>query len=533
MGFQLVIAEGKEAGREFVFDQTSILIGRTSECDVILYEPGVSRKHARIFNEGASFFVEDMGSSNGTKVNGNLVKKQALKDGDAIGLGPVVFNFAAIALEAEGSTDEVPLGEGGGQHTRVVSAAELKKSRNKGVAGLERGVDHAGREQKERASTQMIAAIKPRTSNPGAAKAAPPERKSNPALARQERGRAAVARDDDDASTGRALRPRGRVQEDFGPLSAAERARIRREAGNPGLAALRIWWAEASEKKRKAVLIASAVAGVLIAGLCVYAVLPREAGRKVAEPGVLSAESVKYSFGLGEDVTFDRPDEKSFEFEVATPVAAVVLVHTQSLHISQQEVSVNVNGEEIGWLPPDTMNSTERSHEFLVPASVVKRNGVNVVVFDNVKNPPGEDSWRIWNLWIEVMVLPDKDEQGLIADANEKYKKGQQKWEQRDIGAANRWEAYRGFREAWLTYLAVPESSRPPTWMLARDKMRELRGELDLQCNKLLLEARSKNNQKQYDQARSTLDHVKDFFPSSTGHPCQYRSEVEREDLEL
>jgi len=52
MGFQLVIAEGKEAGREFVFDQLSVLIGRTSECDVVLYDPGVSRKHARIFNEG-------------------------------------------------------------------------------------------------------------------------------------------------------------------------------------------------------------------------------------------------------------------------------------------------------------------------------------------------------------------------------------------------------------------------------------------------------------------------------------------------
>ena len=98
MAFQLVIAEGKEAGREFVFEQQSVLIGRTSDCDVVLYDPGVSRKHARIFSESAQYFVEDMGSSNGTKVNGAIIKKKLLADGDAISLGPVVFNFAGLSL---------------------------------------------------------------------------------------------------------------------------------------------------------------------------------------------------------------------------------------------------------------------------------------------------------------------------------------------------------------------------------------------------------------------------------------------------
>src|SRR5690349_25133443 len=101
MAFQLVIAEGKEAGREFVFEQESVLIGRTSDCDVILYDPGVSRKHARIFSQGEAHFVEDMGSSNGTKVNGSVVKKKQLADGDNITLGPVVFNFSAKIVPEE------------------------------------------------------------------------------------------------------------------------------------------------------------------------------------------------------------------------------------------------------------------------------------------------------------------------------------------------------------------------------------------------------------------------------------------------
>src|SRR5687767_3344312 len=99
MGFQLTIAQGKEAGREFVFEQPSVVIGRSTDCDVVLYDPGVSRRHARIFAEGAGFYVEDMGSSNGTKVNGQLIKaKQSLSDGDAVTLGPVIFNFAPAGL---------------------------------------------------------------------------------------------------------------------------------------------------------------------------------------------------------------------------------------------------------------------------------------------------------------------------------------------------------------------------------------------------------------------------------------------------
>src|SRR4051812_10324308 len=104
MSFQLTIAEGKEAGKEFVFDQASVTIGRTSDCDVILYDPGVSRKHARIFTEGASVFVEDMGSSNGTKVNGSVVKKKQLADGDAVSLGPVVFNFNSKVMPEEATS---------------------------------------------------------------------------------------------------------------------------------------------------------------------------------------------------------------------------------------------------------------------------------------------------------------------------------------------------------------------------------------------------------------------------------------------
>src|SRR5688572_25287093 len=101
MAFQLKIAEGKDAGKEFLFEQDSVLIGRTPECDVVLYDAGVSRRHCRIFSEGDGYIVEDMGSANGTKVNGAPVKTQPLSDGDKLTLGPVVFAFAQVEVEAE------------------------------------------------------------------------------------------------------------------------------------------------------------------------------------------------------------------------------------------------------------------------------------------------------------------------------------------------------------------------------------------------------------------------------------------------
>ena len=177
MGFQLVISEGKEAGREFEFDQDSVVIGRTAECDVILYEAGVSRKHARILIEGGGIWIEDLGSSNGTRVNGETIKsKQSLKDGDSISMGPVSFSFKPMELEATAPGEEPA--EEGGAHTRVVSISELKKSRNKGVAMMPKDASREQVAELGRRSTQMMPALKPRPSAPGTRRPSNPGQKS-------------------------------------------------------------------------------------------------------------------------------------------------------------------------------------------------------------------------------------------------------------------------------------------------------------------------------------------------------------------
>ncbi|MBE2254490.1 MAG: FHA domain-containing protein [Myxococcus sp.] len=517
MGFQLVIAEGKEAGREFLFDQASVVIGRTPECDVILYDAGVSRRHARIFDEGAGFHIEDLGSSNGTVVNGTKVAKQALKEGDSITLGPVKFTFTAVVGEVP--ADAAPEEEESGQHTRVVNASELKRSRNKGVAMLPKDVNTGEREKIERRSTQMMPVISgPRPSAPK-----PPRisRPGGPAL-RPDPSALEVADSSTDLNK---VQVGGAAKE--ARLSAAERARLKR-GGAAGAA--KLFWLDASLPKRIAVAGSGGLFALLVLALFLQAVLPQEVKKKKPEAMELGEEPTDQSYGVGEGVTWERVDQKEFDFQVKSPVDVMVVLHYQCAEISEGELSVSVNGVDMGFAPPDTLAVNERSIELLIPSKHIKRNAVNTVVFDNTRNPPEKDPWRIWNLWVEVTVLPEKDVAGLKADANEKYRRGEQKWEQRDIGSANRWEAYKAFREAWLTFEALDPDDRGPVYQLSRDKMNEARRELDNQCNKLLLQARAEFQMGKYEDASKTLDWVEKFFPTKA-HPCQYRALAERVEL--
>ncbi len=517
MGFQLVISEGKEAGREFVFDQQSVVIGRTPECDVILYDAGVSRRHARIFDEGAGFQIEDLGSSNGTVVNGSKVSKQPLKDGDSIILGPVRFTFAAVAgdLPAEPSTE---IAEEGGQHTRVVNASELKRSRNKGVAMLPKDVNTGERERIERRATAMMPVI----SGP---------KPSAPKVPRVSRPSAPIKLDLDvapeESITDLKVVEKGGAAVERRVLTAADRARLKREGAS---GAMKLFWADASPVKKAGVAIAGGLLALLLVGVVLSAVLPEEKKKKKPEITELSDEPAEQIFGIGDDVTYERADQKEFDFQVKSPVDVMVVLHYQCSELSDNELSVGINGYDMGFAPPDVIAPAERTVELLIPSKYIKRNEVNTVIFDNVKNPPERDAWKIWNVWMEVTVLPEKDPAGLKADANERYKRGEQKWEQRDIGASNRWEAYKAFREAWLTYEALDPSERTPVYQLSRDKMMEARRELDTQCNKLLMQARGEFNQGKYDAAGATLDWVEKFFPTKA-HPCQYRALAERVQL--
>ena len=92
--YLLVRVKGAELGRVSRLPPEPFRIGRSQDCELWLGDDGVSRKHARIFQEGTAYLIEDTESANGTFVQGLRVSRQVLRDGDVIQFGPTaVFRY--------------------------------------------------------------------------------------------------------------------------------------------------------------------------------------------------------------------------------------------------------------------------------------------------------------------------------------------------------------------------------------------------------------------------------------------------------
>ena len=85
----LVLPDGRRVG---IADEV-VTIGRLPECAVVLDDPNVSRRHAQLRREGDGVVLVDLGSTNGTKVNGVLVRERHLNPGDAIMVGTTTMRF--------------------------------------------------------------------------------------------------------------------------------------------------------------------------------------------------------------------------------------------------------------------------------------------------------------------------------------------------------------------------------------------------------------------------------------------------------
>ena len=95
-GKLIVSFNGKVVG-EHELDQESFVIGRRPESDIHLDDLAVSGRHARVLTRGSESSIEDLDSTNGTRINGDQITRQPLGDGDEITIGEHVLEFRAEA----------------------------------------------------------------------------------------------------------------------------------------------------------------------------------------------------------------------------------------------------------------------------------------------------------------------------------------------------------------------------------------------------------------------------------------------------
>jgi diguanylate cyclase (GGDEF)-like protein len=89
----VVVIYGMDLGKKYNLDQPQLVIGRSSKCEIQVDQESVSRNHAKIINTGKSILLRDLGSTNGTYVNDELIDEYVLRDGDFIKIGRTIFKF--------------------------------------------------------------------------------------------------------------------------------------------------------------------------------------------------------------------------------------------------------------------------------------------------------------------------------------------------------------------------------------------------------------------------------------------------------
>ena len=94
----LVALNGQHKGEDFRLRVGKNVIGTAADCDIVLTDKKISRKHSTIRYEGGEFQIADLDSSNGCFVNDEKIQKHDLIDNDIIKLGDIEFEFKCRAM---------------------------------------------------------------------------------------------------------------------------------------------------------------------------------------------------------------------------------------------------------------------------------------------------------------------------------------------------------------------------------------------------------------------------------------------------
>ena len=99
--FQLIMRTGPTPGAAYTLEGDQLMIGRDSTNEIVINDAEVSRRHARLTFQGGKYVLEDLGSTNGTFVNGQrLAGPRVLKAGEVVSFGEqIVLVFEVVSID--------------------------------------------------------------------------------------------------------------------------------------------------------------------------------------------------------------------------------------------------------------------------------------------------------------------------------------------------------------------------------------------------------------------------------------------------
>lgn len=133
-GCRLIVVAGPDLGLEWSFKKAEITIGRAAENDIDFTDIAVSRTHARIVREGETFFLTDLGTDNGTFLNGVKIEHEALSSGDELIVGARTLRFVELT-EAPATAAAHPIAERAGDGE--VEASDLEPEPGAGASQVD------------------------------------------------------------------------------------------------------------------------------------------------------------------------------------------------------------------------------------------------------------------------------------------------------------------------------------------------------------------------------------------------------------
>jgi hypothetical protein len=96
---RLKITKGNPAGKTVDIGETPVTVGRASDNTVSLDDPAISGRHFSVRGEGRRITLQDLGSTNGTYLNGKRITQAAMQAGDVIAVGEIEFTLEGDAIE--------------------------------------------------------------------------------------------------------------------------------------------------------------------------------------------------------------------------------------------------------------------------------------------------------------------------------------------------------------------------------------------------------------------------------------------------